>query len=357
MVDYLKCLNPQGNISTNALYIQKCNAIPSSYLYQLHKKKINMLNIDDTKLKETFPNLEEFWLKIIRTEVTTSAVDDLHRDDDSEDDEDYIDLRVNVFENGILWDIGRRSITCLYTCSTKELETKIKEVLSKLLAKEYKPKEAEAKLVAFDGQCYYTIASKIKETHIKIEENYNDDFLPVHDDVVKFLNQRESGLIILNGSPGVGKTFYIRHLISQYPKEYVIVTNSIAGHLAQPEFVSFMLEHKDSVFILEDCEQILMDRSENTFGNAITNILNMSDGLMSDIFNVKFICTFNADISKIDSALLRKGRCYARYEFGKLTKEKVENFCKTHKIELPEYKEMKLGDIYNHEISNQYSDE
>lgn len=150
------------------------------------------------------------------------------------------------------------------------------------------------------------------------------------------------------------KSYLIRHLLSQHPKEYIIVTNTIASHLANPEFISFMLDHKDSIFILEDCEQLIMDRSENVFNSAISNILNMADGLMSDIFNVKFICTFNADINKIDPALLRKGRCYARYEFGKLTSDKVKNFCKIHNIELPEYKEMTLGELYNQDVSDDY---
>lgn len=110
-----------------------------------------------------------------------------------------------------------------------------------------------------------------------------------------------------------------------------------------------MLDNKDSIFILEDCEQILMDRRENTFGGAITNILNMSDGLLSDIFNVKFICTFNADINCIDSALLRKGRCYANYEFKELSKEKTKVLLEKQGIYLDSYKPMTLAEIFNFE--------
>ena len=132
-------------------------------------------------------------------------------------------------------------------------------------------------------------------------------------------------LIILRGEKGTGKTSLIRHLISSVPKNYILVTNAVAEHLASPEFISFMLDHKDSVFILEDCEQILMKRVDGFGANgAIANILNMSDGLMSDIFNVKFICTFNAGIDKIDPALLRKGRCFANYEFKPLNVNKTK---------------------------------
>lgn len=362
MIDYSKCLNTYGNLSKTAFYMQKTQAIPNTFMYAFDGREVDVDKITDKLIKEIFPNHEELWSTRTKTELKTSAVEEnVHRDDEEleEDDEIYIDghyqdLGICVFNDQILWEIKSGSISTYFICSIDELNEKLKELVSKLPFKEEKPKEAEIKLVAYDGRDYYTITSKVKPTDINLSENYNDDFLPVHEDIVKFLDQRESGLIILNGAPGVGKTYYIRHLLSQYPKEYIMVTNTIASHLAQPEFVAFMLEHKDSIFILEDCEQILMERSENTFGGAIANILNMSDGLMSDIFNVKFLCTFNADINKIDPALLRKGRCYARYEFGKLTKDKVENFTKIHNIDLPEVKEMTLGELYNAEVSDEY---
>lgn len=361
MFDYSKCLNSYGNLSKSAYFMLKCNCVPSIYAYTFDKRQINLDIIDDKKLKEIFPNLIDYWSTRSQTEITTSAVDEVYRDDEEDMDDDdiyidghYQDIGITIFEDNVLWDIKTNGISCFFNGDVEAIKEKIKNLLSKLPFKEEKPKEAEVKLVAYDGRDYYTITSKVKQTNINLEENYNNDFTSVHEDIVKFLDQRESGLIILSGSAGTGKTYYIRHLLSQYPKEYIIVTNAIASHLANPEFVAFMLEHKDSIFILEDCEQILMDRSENSFGGAIANILNMSDGLMSDIFNVKFLCTFNADINKIDPALLRKGRCYARYEFGKLTPDKVENFCKIHNIELPEYKEMTLGELYNQDVSDDY---
>ena len=114
------------------------------------------------------------------------------------------------------------------------------------------------------------------------------------------------------------KTSLIRHLCSNFPAKYRIVTNAVASHLAEPEFMSFLMQNKDSIFILEDCEQILMSRTENSFGGAITNILNMSDGLMSDIFNIKFICTFNDDMKNIDRR--RKKYCYIARRYATMSK-------------------------------------
>ena len=203
---------------------------------------------------------------------------------------------------------------------------------------------------------YYTSFSDIRKTTINIEENYNDDFLPVYKDMVNFLNQRESGLILAWGAPGVGKTSLIRHLCSNIPRDYVIVPNSVASRLGDPDFISYITSCRDYVFILEDCEQLLMDREDNPWNNAITTILNMADGLLSDIVNIKFICTFNAKVDKIDKALLRKGRCFAKYEFKELCEEKVKHLNDKYNLGIKDIKPMTLAEIYNSDKTD-YSDQ
>ena len=150
------------------------------------------------------------------------------------------------------------------------------------------------------------------------------------------------------------KTNIIRFLINTCDNDFVIVPNNLVCQLGDPQFTSFMLNNKNSVFILEDCEQILKDRSENIFDSAISNILNMSDGLLSDIFNIKFICTFNADIGQIDSALTRKGRCFVNYEFSPLKANKVRILNDKYNLGIPdkEITDMTLADIYNYHDAN-----
>ena len=117
-----------------------------------------------------------------------------------------------MFENNVLWDIKTSGISCFFNGDVEIIKGKIKDLLSKLPFKEEEPKEAEVKLVAYDGRDYYTITSKVKETNINLEENYNDDFIPVYEDIVKFLNQRESGLIILSGEIGSGN--FVKFLLN-----------------------------------------------------------------------------------------------------------------------------------------------
>jgi SpoVK/Ycf46/Vps4 family AAA+-type ATPase len=77
------------------------------------------------------------------------------------------------------------------------------------------------------------------------------------------------------------------------------------------------------VIVIEDAENIIRDRRTSS-GSSVSNLLNISDGLLADFLNVQLICTFNSPLTMVDSALMRKGRLIAKYEFGKLCVEKAQ---------------------------------
>lgn len=60
------------------------------------------------------------------------------------------------------------------------------------------------------------------------------------------------------------------------------------------------------------------------FASVISDILNYTSGVISDITCTKFIFTFNTDLTKIDKALLRRGRLKVKYEFMPLKDENLE---------------------------------
>lgn len=352
-MDLYKSFNSQGHFIPKLYYIEKYQVLPNCYEINLSENDyIDVSQIDNKLIERLFGYQCTTMRMIYNNEVRTSSVEDDFEDEVYRNGE-FVQTCIKIDDEGNkrFYEISKSSISVLYIGDFNEIEEWI-ETCRKFLPKlENKPKAAEIGLIAYDNS-YYTINSKIIKTDINLEENYNDDFLPVFNDIQNFLNSRSSGLVILNGTKGTGKTTLIRYLCSKFPKKYRIVTNAIAARLAEPDFMSYLLNNKDSVFILEDCEQILMDRSENTFGGAIANILNMSDGLMSDIFNIKFICTFNADIDKIDSALLRKGRCYANYEFKELSEDKVKHLSDKNNLGINTIKPMTLAEIYNYESTD-----
>lgn len=156
-------------------------------------------------------------------------------------------------------------------------------------------------------------------------KNYNDDFVAESKKIIEFIKRDDdSGLLILHGDKGTGKSTYIRHLISINPeKKFVYISANLVSILSEPSFSAFLMTLQNHIIILEDCEEAIKDRKTNGTSAAVSLLLNLTDGLLSDGLGLKFICTFNDDVKNIDDALLRKGRCVSKYEFKNLCLEKT----------------------------------
>ncbi|MFA6778462.1 MAG: AAA family ATPase [Paludibacteraceae bacterium] len=196
--------------------------------------------------------------------------------------------------------------------------------------------------------------TKVKNCKLDVNLHYNDDFLPVSTKIEEFIKSDRSGLVILHGKQGSGKTTFIRHLINMGACKMIYMGGDMVGKMADPDFINFVRKQRHSVFIVEDCEELLASRTGNKVLNVgLVNILNMSDGLLSDDMGVKFICTFNAPLKDIDEALLRKGRLVARYEFGNLTVDKVNKIIEEENLNVPhQTRPMTLAELYNYEDSD-----
>lgn len=159
---------------------------------------------------------------------------------------------------------------------------------------------------------------EIKRTKLDLDLYYEDDFKKVDEIVSQRLNkEKDKGIVLLHGLPGTGKTTYLRYLIGRIKKRVLFVSPGAAAHIMNPDFIELLIQNPDCVLVIEDAENVIMDRKISS-NDSVSNLLNISDGLLADFLNVQIICTFNNSLTLVDSALLRKGRLIAKYEFGKL---------------------------------------
>lgn len=159
----------------------------------------------------------------------------------------------------------------------------------------------------------------IKHDPIDFDTMYNSDFKEISKSVVNHVGKDSNkGIIILHGLPGTGKTNYLRWLTGQTERKMVFIPTTLIGSLTDPVFMEFLLYSPGLTFIIEDAEDSLIERVGNR-NSVVSNILNLTDGLLGDVLKCQFICTFNTEIDKIDKALLRPGRLLVSYEFKKLT--------------------------------------
>ncbi|MFN0202335.1 MAG: AAA family ATPase [Bacteroidia bacterium] len=194
---------------------------------------------------------------------------------------------------------------------------------------------------------YYLYPFEIKKPNINIELNYGEEFAPIHEKIFGTLSTKDKqGVVLLHGLPGTGKTHYIRYLINSLKdKELIYVPPDMAYALSAPDFLPFLMKHTNAVLIIEDAENIIKDRQFQD-NQAVANLLNLSDGLLGDCLNLQIIATFNSDITRIDSALLRKGRLIAQWKFDKLSLENAQRLSQSLGYDNILTEPMTLADIY-----------
>ena len=183
--------------------------------------------------------------------------------------------------------------------------------------------------------------------------NYGEAFNEINETMINRLNEKPSGLYMFHGSPGTGKTTYIKYLTNKIDRDFIYVpTNMLEYFTTDPNSLSILLRKPNSILVLEDAEKAIMKR-EDTGGNSpVSSLLNLSDGIMSDIMKTAIILTYNCPKQDIDEALRRKGRLQMDYEFGLLKKNDAIKLAQS--LNFPqefideEIKEdMSLADIYN----------
>ena len=185
-----------------------------------------------------------------------------------------------------------------------------------------------------------------------LELNYGERFVKVHEVIVEKLNENNGkGIILLHGDPGTGKTSYIKYLTSLIKeKDILFIPPSMAEMLSEPSIIPFLMDHKNSILIIEDAERVISDREGNGSPAGVSNILNLTDGILGDCLSIQIVATFNMKREKIDQALLRKGRLIAEHKFEKLTIDDTNKLLEYLNKEHISEESMCLADIYNIDV-------
>lgn len=154
--------------------------------------------------------------------------------------------------------------------------------------------------------------------------NYTDAVLESVDHVVADLNAPDpcGRVILFDGPPGTGKTRAIMSLPGLVPKGlFVMIPSGMIGQMSSPGFLNLLLSEKPEdgplVLIVEDADEAITERKSGS-PDALSSILNMSDGIYGQILDIRILASTNAPISSLDNAVTRPGRLCRRIEIGAL---------------------------------------
>ena len=238
------------------------------------------------------------------------------------------------------------NISLTGNASTKDFDA-VTSVITPL-AKSRRERENNISLVIQTNRGYDTTSFDLPKQKLDIELGYGKSFKPIHEKIIHKLNEPKSkGLVLLHGTPGTGKTHYLKYLASKIKSKRVLfIPPFLADFITSPEMTPFLIQNAGSVLFIEDAERVITDRNSGG-GNGVSNILNITDGILSDILNIQIVATFNMDKAKIDSALLRKGRLIAEHKFDALPIEDAQSLIDSLGFEHKADKPMTLTEIYN----------
>jgi hypothetical protein len=184
--------------------------------------------------------------------------------------------------------------------------------------------------------------------------HYGDDFVEWEQDWIERLSQRASGVSVLFGPPGCGKTTYLRALMAKLLDRYVFYYLPISEFeiLSNPRFVGFWLREskhhgdKHKIAILEDAEELLLPRDESSRAR-VSNLLNIGDGFLGDHLKLQVIATTNVPMQNLDPAVTRPGRLMGAREFPRLSRASALRLAEAKGIGLlPEQADYSLAEIY-----------
>jgi hypothetical protein len=152
-----------------------------------------------------------------------------------------------------------------------------------------------------------------------------------------------------------GKTHLIRSILMRLDCVFLIVPSNMIDSLDKPEFMPLLLDIKDNhekpiIMIIEDGDICLVPRKNDNI-SSITSLLNLSDGILGTIMDIKMIISTNADIEEMDQAILRPGRLCKNIHVGSLEYEQANRvyrrLMQKEDVSLDYRKRYTLAEIYD----------
>lgn len=182
-----------------------------------------------------------------------------------------------------------------------------------------------------------------------IERNYT---AAVREQLAGLMDGFEPGksgqLLLWQGPPGTGKTWALRALASEWAPwaEFHYITDPDSFFVDSPSYmvdvlladsyeaiteVGEVFTEQDAggkwrVLILEDTGELLSVNAKEKYGQGLSRLLNVVDGMIGQGLRVLVLVTTNDELGELTPAVKRPGRCASQIEFAPLTPEEIREW-------------------------------
>lgn len=162
-------------------------------------------------------------------------------------------------------------------------------------------------------------------------------------------------LILLYGPPGTGKTTFLRAISTEWREwcslECVMDPDVLfhdSNYLQEVMFGDYGDDNdKWHLVIMEDAGELTAEDAKSQTGQALSRLLNMTDGILGQGAKVLVAITSNEGLDHHHKALTRPGRCLTQVEIGMFSFEQAKEWMARENPEVSlKPREYTLADLF-----------